>query len=441
MNLSEILNSLQQTKVSIENTKTKLIDMLDENGVSANTSLKINGLIDLLGDLASNSQGVGDLSLLETNDKSSIVAAINEMYASEVDVEDLRQELEENNLEIQESFRQQTAQALINAGISNVNKGDSLEKMLEELQSVRLDKGLPWMTLVPPSIIIGTNIPVKTYEACAECIGDKIYVAGGTSYYSLYEYDPNTNTWVDKGRTTANVYRSGSTVINSEMVIFGGYDSGVSGYGNPKVRAYNPQTNTWTEKANMITGRFNVNITQLDNKVYAIGGGVSSGALATNEVYDISTNTWSSKTSMTKERYSSFIGGLNGKISVIGGTLYSSSDGAMKVNECYDVALDSWTTKTVHPGSHGDVAWGSSIMYKDKFYLIGGQGNMQWYPYLRTYDIENDTYSDYIITLKGSSTDRSYYYQMATCSYKNFFYLFGGNDSHGYYDNVIIMVD
>jgi N-acetylneuraminic acid mutarotase len=104
---------------------------------------------------------------------------------------------------------------------------------------------------------------------------------------------------------------------------------------------YDPARGTWNLKEPMPTPRAAFAIAVYQNKIYCIGGYVSSGTVTgVNEVYDPATDTWETKTPMPTARGFLTANVVNGKIYLIGG----SPPQVVNVNEEYDPATDTWTT-------------------------------------------------------------------------------------------------
>lgn len=127
---------------------------------------------------------------------------------------------------------------------------------------------------------------------------------------------------------------------------------------------YDPATGVWTLKEPMPTPRAAFAVTVYQNKIYCIGGYVSSGTVTgVNEVYDPATDTWETKTFMPTARGFLTANVVNDKIYLIGG----SPPDVVNVNEEYDPATDTWTTKAqrwvaVEP---------ASAVFNNKIYQVG----------------------------------------------------------------------
>jgi N-acetylneuraminic acid mutarotase len=172
-------------------------------------------------------------------------------------------------------------------------------------------------------------------------VNNKIYAIGGEGVLTrVEEYDPTTNTWTNCGTPApGNNCASMPTgrrqlavgVVNNKIYAIGGTG------GETKVEEYDPATNTWTTKASMPTARYGLAIGVVNNNIYTIGGYGSSGALTTVEEYSPATDQWMTKVSMPTARHDPAIGVINNKIYVIGGSPDNDASFLTTVEE-YDPA-------------------------------------------------------------------------------------------------------
>ena len=125
--------------------------------------------------------------------------------------------------------------------------------------------------------------------------------------------------------------------------------------------------NTWVEMAPMHQARSGLGVIAVDEKIYAIGGTISTGfissVLSTNEQYDPTTNTWVYKASMPTARVYFAIAAYENKIYCFGGItgmgisetimpgMYTDND--TSVVEEYNTLTDTWTIKAHMPKGGG----------------------------------------------------------------------------------------
>ena len=146
------------------------------------------------------------------------------------------------------------------------------------------------------------------------------------------------------------------------------------------------EENTWTNLASMPTPRSGLGVAAVNDKIYAIGGTISSGfapslpgsailgnedisgQVGINEEYNPTTNTWVQKAPMLTPRILFAIGVCQNKIYCIGG---KTKTGYTAINEVYDPATNTWETKAPLPQATG---WLKANVVEDKIYAIDYQG-------------------------------------------------------------------
>ena len=205
----------------------------------------------------------------------------------------------------------------------------------------------------------------KRTKAMAAEVGGKIYVgmglgeAGGISTFEKdwWEYDPGTDTWVQKADFSTD--RIEAVTIGSGGKIYFGL-----GIIDPEIRQrdwweYNPATNIWTQKGDFSTyAKSNAVIAEEAGKIY-VGLGIDT-PLANPEAewpekdwweYTPATDTWVQKTDfgywLWDARIDACAAAVNGKIYVGLGKWVSVWGPTYKREwRVYDIATDTWLTKT-----------------------------------------------------------------------------------------------
>jgi N-acetylneuraminic acid mutarotase len=174
----------------------------------------------------------------------------------------------------------------------------------------------------------------------------KVYVIGGQSsnsgngpfLNSVFEFDPQTETWTTKSPMPTARGGGAAAVIDGFIYVVGGRPP----QGND-FAVYDPQQDRWTPLPDMPTARNHLAAAAIEDKLYVVGGrfgaGFNSDMTATLEMYDPQTNTWTTKSPMPTVR-----GGLNaiaanGCLHVFGG---EGSDGVFSQRELYNPVTDSW---------------------------------------------------------------------------------------------------
>ena len=153
--------------------------------------------------------------------------------------------------------------------------------------------------------------------------------------------------------------------------------------GNSLNFEYDPETDSWVEKTPIPTIRDSFGLAVSQNKIYAIGGSrwnQSQNAnihFCTNEVYDPLTDTWE-----TKEPIPTYRSGLWSSTNAVQGKIHLiNSD----FHDIYDIATDSWTTGTPMPSPLSYTKF-SSTVFDDKIFLLGDTAT-------QIYDPESETWS------------------------------------------------
>lgn len=169
-------------------------------------------------------------------------------------------------------------------------------------------------------------------------------------------------------------YWGAQTTYNGKIYIFGG-NSDWNPEGAVTLKTtfiYDPVTDTWTRGADMPTARYLATATEVDGKIYVIGGRTldasgSGGPVNVNEMYDPATNSWTTKAPIPQPIRGHAAGAYNGKVYVFGG----NTGTYQKTVRIYNPASDSWSTGAEMPKAraYGQVVFVPSV---NRFYYIGG---------------------------------------------------------------------
>ena len=181
-------------------------------------------------------------------------------------------------------------------------------------------------------------------ESCSSCqirfasIGNYIYASGFNYYLKLYRFDTSSNSWTQM----ADSSYPGIGADNGDLKSLNGLLYMVDGQG--VFQEYNPSTGAWTTKASLLSstsGHTGVRLVAINGKMYAVGGGSSSGSTMLQE-YNPATNIWTQKASMQVPVGFTSVAVLNNKIIVAGG--FSNGRTTSKIQE-YDPNLNTWNIK------------------------------------------------------------------------------------------------
>ena len=306
---------------------------------------------------------IGDKTNLSTTDKSNLVAAINEVFQSGVDV------------------KNKLVEALASKDVS-CSTSDTFDDLISKIESM----------IVAPSWAANVGLPAAAAEMSvtrrfltSAVIGTNIYAIGGyngSATNTNEMYDTITNTWTTKKVLSNSIYGGAAVSCNGSIYHLGGYSYTTSNY------MYNPTTNTWTSKTVLPNAKQYSAAVEANGKVY-----ISQGNNTYNIVYDPSTNAWTQLTrnSTTGGNYVSSAY-YNGKIYVMGGASYPTYAYA------YDIANNTWATIKAIPtgfyraGQHG-------MVYKDKIYFMAGTYNSSTSNKILRYDPVANTWELLPITL------------------------------------------
>jgi len=189
-------------------------------------------------------------------------------------------------------------------------------------------------------------------------VNGKIYAIGGMYLVSpcsdVWEYDPNTDTWVIKlGMPTPRNYIFACCSKNGKIYVFGGA-KGASNDELNIVEEYDPVNNSWKTKRDMPTGIQHPRADRIDDKIYVMGGrkDLSGVGIDINLEYDPVENTWKEMNKMPVARVFHTISGVKEKIYVIGGTSDGDFSGAVLTIDVYTPPISSVGIEEKEKQSH-----------------------------------------------------------------------------------------
>ncbi len=192
-----------------------------------------------------------------------------------------------------------------------------------------------WSQLAP--------FPEPSEEVYGIAAGGKLYVLGGlgpawTPKGLVYEYDPVNDSWTKKRNMPLSSHHLGVTEMNGKIYVMGGFvkpEKGPTAW-QPIDNAweYDPKADSWKALAPMPSKRGSVNAAVVDGKIHVIGGaGVHPG---------------SKEVSIHPAR----------------------PHRALATNEIYDPATNTWQTRSPMPTARNHAAVG---VVNNKVYVIGGR--------------------------------------------------------------------
>jgi N-acetylneuraminic acid mutarotase len=170
------------------------------------------------------------------------------------------------------------------------------------------------------------------------------------------------DTWTRKTDMPTARYCFAASEVDGKIYAVGGWDAWTDTTPLATVEVYDPETDTWERKADMPTARGALATAVLDGKIYAIGGGRGQSSFSTVEVYDPVSDTWEQGVSMSTKRWFHSATVVNGRIYAIGGAF-------SRTIEEYDPDTRTWTTKAGMPTDRW--VFGTGVV-NGRIYVIGG---------------------------------------------------------------------
>jgi len=173
---------------------------------------------------------------------------------------------------------------------------------------------------------------------------------------------------------------------SGKFYVFGGLAAGWTPKG--LVYEYDPASDKWTKKKNMPQASHHIGLTELNGRIYVIGGFIkpATGPTAWEPIdnvweYDPSADSWKALAALPKKRGAPAAAVHDGKIYAIGGAgLHPGSKEtvvhparphrALGTNEVYDPSANTWKTLQDMPTARNHGAIG---VVNNKIYYLGGR--------------------------------------------------------------------
>jgi N-acetylneuraminic acid mutarotase len=267
-------------------------------------------------------------------------------------------------------------------------------------------------------------------------INNKAYVGGGfdsfiTYYNDLWEYDPGSNTWMQKANSPVAVGGACSFSIQNKGYLVCGWINGLNTNG---VYEYDPNLNSWITKNNFPGGaRYSASFFVINNTAY-IGLGFSP-LRKDFWAYDALNDSWIQKTDFPgSSRQGTVHFAING-IGYVGlGLSNSSTLAGLSDFYSYNPGNNSWTQLTNFYGPARHTAF--SFVRNGKAYVGAGlDGNIPNVPFNDFYQFDPNTSSwTPIDSLPGDPRENGTAFTIGSCGY-----IFGGvnfsSSTSGYFYN------
>jgi len=267
-----------------------------------------------------------------------------------------------------------------------------------------------------------TGFAVAVYDSKIYCIGGTIGGADSNEYVGNNEvYDPVTDTWQTAASMPTPRADLSANVVNGKIYLMGGmaYSSKSPFYVETNItEVYDPTTNTWSTAASMPLAVYGYASVVINDEIYVIGGSESGGATGTggfvdsNQVYDPKSNSWGLSANLPSDAAfgaaavtSDFMAPQ--LLYLIGGLNAESVTNAVQV---YDEGNNSWSSAASMPTAR---AYLGVAVVNDVLYALGGFDGTNWLNTVEQYTPEgygtvppliqitspgNDTYSKIILS-------------------------------------------
>jgi N-acetylneuraminic acid mutarotase len=127
----------------------------------------------------------------------------------------------------------------------------------------------------------------------------------------------------------------------------------------------------WGLKAPLLEANSEYALTELDGKIYAMGGyPFSRITVRTVQIYDIASNSWSYGPQIPAPNNHGMAAAVNGKVYLIGGQLTADQEGYVNTVYELDPAVGDWVTKAPMPTMRSS---GVAVVLDGKIYVAGGR--------------------------------------------------------------------
>jgi N-acetylneuraminic acid mutarotase len=198
------------------------------------------------------------------------------------------------------------------------------------------------------------RMPTPRYAHSAAVVDGIIYVFGGTDNGAIFStvlaYDPQADSWSTLGAAPGPARAlMGAAALGRKIYVMGGTVDGMASR-YTRLDIYDPASDSWTSGADMPYGRFSLQASAINGRVYAIGGADGPGTLKDVTAYDPQADSWSIASDMITERARFATAVTGGRIYAMGGSaIFGNPHRGMDRVERY-TPLPGATTFTINPG-------------------------------------------------------------------------------------------
>lgn len=174
--------------------------------------------------------------------------------------------------------------------------------------------------------------------------------------------------WSAHARMPSGRQEVAVAALGDRVVVIGGL--GELGAPVPTVEAYRPATDTWETLAPLPSPVHHAAAVVADGRLFVIGGFADRmppwRAQRTVYEYEPGRNSWSTRAPLLIARGAHGAAAVNGRIHVVGG----SHGGIMNAHEMYDIAADRWIRMAPMPTARDHLA---AVAFRGRLWAIGGR--------------------------------------------------------------------
>ena len=287
----------------------------------------------------------------------------------------------------------------------------------------------PWQVLEP------SNTALKRHESgFVECDG-QFYSLGGRGKKAIEAYNPKTNTWENLGDTPIEFHHFQALSFQHEIYVICAF---TGGYPHEKpienMLIFNPKTKTWREGAKIPADRLrgSAGIFAYKNKIYAVCGikdGHYDGHVSWFDVFDPKTNTWSQLADAPRSRDHVQAAMLGDKLYMAGGRNSHAAigkvlDKTIAEVDVYDFKTGTWTTL---PNGLPTLRAGTCTLTKYPYVIVlQGESTKQVpaHAEVEALDVRTNEWVKFPSLLQGR-------HGTSTVLYKNKLYIMAGSANRG----------
>uniref|UniRef100_A0A034VX83 Kelch-like protein diablo n=1 Tax=Bactrocera dorsalis TaxID=27457 RepID=A0A034VX83_BACDO len=198
----------------------------------------------------------------------------------------------------------------------------------------------------------------------------------------IYRFNKRKDTWLQWDKITINAMNFETILVEDDLYFIGGK---IDHEAIKNVNRWNLNTKTWKRLPDMHKARYWSSVTELDEKIYVMGGMANLDQVSQSvEVYTRRYG-WEEVCGLITPRYGARAVTLNGKIYLIGGR----GEGDFKAVESYDPNTDKWTACAPLLREH---YFPGVAVHNRHIYVVGG-----WTPNQNTiverYDVQTDKWT------------------------------------------------